>query len=67
MRVLVVGRRLAAARGGHEVTAIERRGAAAPGHASAWSSPEAARTLLKWLIVNDHPLLPGAAGSLPAR
>jgi hypothetical protein len=67
MRVLVVGRRLAAARGGHEVTAIERRDAAAPGHASAWASPETARTLLKSLILKDHQLLTWASGSLPAR
>src|SRR5687768_7717624 len=53
---------------GHEVTVVERHPAAAaetsfanaglvaPGHAFAWASPKAAKTLLKSLLLKDQPL-----------
>jgi D-amino-acid dehydrogenase len=53
---------------GHEVTVIDRQsdaaaetsfanaGLVAPGHAFAWASPKAAKTLLKSLILKDQPL-----------
>jgi D-amino-acid dehydrogenase len=53
---------------GHEVTVIDRRaeaasetsfanaGLVAPGHAFAWASPKAAKTLIKSLIYKDQPL-----------
>ncbi len=53
---------------GHEVTVVERHPAAAsetsfanaglvaPGHAFAWASPKAAKTLLKSLFLKDQPL-----------
>lgn len=53
---------------GHEVTVVDRQPAAAaetsfanaglvaPGHAFAWASPKAAKTLLKSLFLKDQPL-----------